>query len=174
MNECDDDETPARILYTLLRSVCVYIEVSLKLCSLFKIYIYIYTHTTSSSFVFLGLLLLRNNNSKKARGITLKSSIRVRGFVRCFSPKFTQREREKKRETFCSVFFSLNVLRVSNPNFTTERKKERKKERVVIRSLFSERKIIKKRLSLRSLSLVSVITRGNVFVRSCDVHTHAR
>ena len=90
----------------------------------------------------------------------------MRGFVSCFSPKF--KEREKKRNVAPLRFFFLNVLRVSNPNISTDSKKERKRSSF---SLFGK-KIIKKRLSQVSL-FVSVITCGNVFVRSCDVRARA-
>ena len=53
VNEFCDDETPARILYTLNS---LYIKVSLKLLYLFKIYACIYIHSLASSFLFLGLL----------------------------------------------------------------------------------------------------------------------
>lgn len=95
MNEfCDDDETPARILYALNS---LYIKVSLKLLYLFKIYTCIYIHSLASSFLFLGLL-------------TSSAQIVCEG-VSCFS----QFRKEREKETFCCVFF-LNVLRVSNPN----------------------------------------------------------
>jgi hypothetical protein len=53
VNECDDDETPARILYALNS---LYIKVSLKLLYLFKICT-LYIHSLASSFLFLGLLI---------------------------------------------------------------------------------------------------------------------
>ena len=82
----------------MLCSVCIYIEVSLKLCSLFKIYIYIHTHTTSSSFVFLGLL-------------TSSAQIVCEG-VSCFSEK-------KEKETLAHFFFFSDLG--FKPNLTLEK-----------------------------------------------------
>jgi hypothetical protein len=84
VNECDDDETPARILYALNS---LYIKVSLKLLYLFKIYACIYIHSLASSFLFLGLL-------------TSSAQIVCEG-VSCFS----QFRKEREKETFCCVFF---------------------------------------------------------------------
>ena len=96
MNEfCDDDETPARILYALNS---LYIKVSLKLLYLFKIYTCIYIHSLASSFLFLGLL-------------TSSAQILCEG-VSCFS----QFRKEREKETFCCVFFFKCTFRVSNPN----------------------------------------------------------
>ena len=91
----------------------------------------------------------------------------MRGFVSCFSPKFKEREKKK----LCVFFFFLNVLRVSNPNFTTEGKKERKKERGVISSLFSERKSSKS-VSLKSLSLC-LLLRVEMCSLDLVMYTHA-
>lgn len=84
VNEFCDDETPARILYTLNS---LYIKVSLKLLYLFKIYACIYIHSLASSFLFLGLL-------------TSSAQIVCEG-VSCFS----QFRKEREKETFCCVFF---------------------------------------------------------------------
>ena len=74
---CDDDETPARILYALNS---LYIKVSLKLLSLFKIYTSVYIHSLASSFLFLTGLL------------TSSAQILCEG-VSCFSQFRKERER---------------------------------------------------------------------------------
>lgn len=94
MNECDDDETPARILYALNS---LYIKVSLKLLYLFKIYTCIYTlpRLLSSSSVFL---LLRNN-LKAREGCSI-----LRVGVSCF-----QIQKRKRKKRFAAFFLKMHL-----------------------------------------------------------------